>query len=121
MIITGKINEDLEPILDDILVKGKGEDFSLRTILDTGFNGSFCLPKKFAKKTVIQPFGKEKFELADGTIIEEDVFLGEIIVNNQPIPVEMTLTESDTALMGMEILLDKVATFDLRNMEVYVK
>jgi len=44
--ITGTINENLEPLLDDIFIEGKKGWIALRTILDTGFNGEFCLPRK---------------------------------------------------------------------------
>jgi len=36
--ITGIINEKLEPLLDDIFIEGKNGPIALRTILDTGFN-----------------------------------------------------------------------------------
>lgn len=46
--ITGTINEDLEPLLDDIFIKSKDKWIPVRTLLDTGFNGAFCLPRRYA-------------------------------------------------------------------------
>lgn len=51
-------------------------------------------------------------ELGDGNIISTPVYLGQILVNNQPYLMELTLMESDSALMGMEMLLEKEAIFD---------
>jgi predicted aspartyl protease len=42
--ITGTINEKLEPLLDDIFIKSHNGWIALQTILDTGFNSAFCLP-----------------------------------------------------------------------------
>ncbi|GEM_PF-3002479 len=48
--ITGIINEKLEPLLDDIFIEGKNGWIALRTLLDTGFNShvgwatGFCCP-----------------------------------------------------------------------------
>ena len=52
--ITGMINEALEPLLDDVFIEGKNGPIALRTILDTGFNGAFCLPRKYADDAKIE-------------------------------------------------------------------
>lgn len=55
--------------------------------------------------------------LHDGTAIS--VF-GEIIVDNQPVIVKLIGTDSDTALLGMAMLLEKEAIFNLKDMTVKV-
>ncbi len=42
--LSGYINEDLEPKLDNIFVVGKEAPVWLDVILDTGFNGELSLP-----------------------------------------------------------------------------
>lgn len=118
--ITGTINEDLEPLLDDIYLEGTSAWIPLRTLLDTGFNGAFCLPRTRAEHANLQSIGEATVELGDGNIITEELFLGTILVNNQPYAVELTMTDSDTALMGMAMLLEKQAVFDLNAMTVRV-
>ncbi|KPA10176.1 hypothetical protein MHK_009585 [Candidatus Magnetomorum sp. HK-1] len=118
--ITGTINSELEPLLDDIYIEGKDAWLPLRTILDTGFNGSFCLPKQFAGEAGLLSLGEGAVELADGSKVNQEIFLGTILVNNHPYPVELTLTDSDTALMGMAMLLEKEAIFNLKAMTVKV-
>ena len=118
--ITGKINEDLEPLLDDISIEGKNRWFSLRTILDSGFNGAFCFPRKYESEVRMERLCEVEVELANGKCITENVYLGKLIVSNQPYLVEMTMTDSETALMGMGMLLEKEAVFNLRTMTIKV-
>ena len=118
--ITGTINEDLEPLLDDIFIKSKDEWIPVRTLLDTGFNGAFCLPRRYADTVELEPVGEVAVELGNGNVINTQVYLGNILVNNQPYLVELTMTESESALMGMEMLLEKEAIFNLKTMTVKV-
>ncbi len=114
MFFKGFINDDFEPVIEDIeIITEKGHK-NIEVILDTGFNGAFCLPRKFKEVTELQKIGKEDFELADGTIIEEDIFIGHIVINNQPIYVELSFTDSEKALIGMELLEDKITTIDFK-------
>ncbi|MBN1351609.1 clan AA aspartic protease [candidate division KSB1 bacterium] len=119
--ITGKITEELEPIINDVFIRtAMGKVIPVRTILDTGFNGSFCIPRKIIKELNLNPVALEIFELADGTKIEENIYMGEIVVDNQPFIIEISETDSETALMGMEMLLEKEAIFNLKTMEIKV-
>lgn len=118
--ITGTINDKLEPLLDDIFIEGKEGWIALRTILDTGFNGEFCLPQQYAQAAQLECMSEVEAELADGQRIVEEVYLGTILVNNQPHVVEITLTDSETAIMGMAMLLEKEAIFNLHTMTVRV-
>ncbi len=119
--ITGIINEKLEPLLDDIFIEGKNGWIALRTLLDTGFNSAFCLPKKYAEEAKMAFLCEAEAELGDGRLIIENVYLGTILINNQPTVVEITLTDSETAFMGMEMLLEKKAIFNLKTMTIKVQ
>jgi len=59
-------------------------------------------------------------ELADGSLITEPLYKGTILIKNQPHVVEITLTDSETAVMGMAVLLEKEAIFNLRTMTIKV-
>ncbi len=119
--ITGIITADLEPLLNEIYARSvAGDLLPVRTILDTGFNGSFCMPKLVLDKMGLQPVAVESYELADGSIVEQEVFRGEIVINHQPVIVEMNGTDSDTALMGMAMLFGKEARFNLKDMTITV-
>lgn len=118
--ITGMINEALEPLLDDVFIEGKKGPIALRTILDTGFNGAFCLPRKYADDAKIEFLSEVEAEFGDGNVVIEEVYLGSLLVNKKPIVVEITLTDSETALMGMKMIIEKVAVFNLKTMDIKV-
>jgi predicted aspartyl protease len=119
--ITGIITQELRPILDKVFLRGKdGSLIPVVTMLDTGFNCAFAFPRRLLNSLQIQPIGKEVFRLADGTEIDEQVYAGEVIVDNQPYFVEMIATDLDTGLMGMEMLLEKEAIFNLKTMTIKV-
>ena len=120
MFLQGLINEKLEPIVENIFAIGRGENIPLEAILDTGFNGMFCLPKKYQEQCELSTLGLETFELADGSYVEEELYVGQILLNDIPYVVEMILTDSDQALLGMQLLENKVATFDLKRMRIEV-
>ena len=68
----------------------------------------------------LSPIASEIFELADGDKIEEEIYKCEVIIDNQPFLVEISGTDSETALMGMEMLLEKEAIFNLKTMKIKV-
>ncbi len=119
--ITGIITTDLDPILDSVFMRAKdGSLIPVKTILDTGFNGAFCFPRCLLEDLQLQPVGTVILTLANGNEIEEQFYLGEVIVDNQPYFVEMSATDLETALMGMEMLLEKEAIFNLKTMTISV-
>ncbi len=119
--ITGTISDDLEPLLNDVYVRlADGATMPVRTILDTGFNGWFCIPRKILDQMIVKPAGVVIYELGDGSDFIERTYTGEVIIDNQPFVVELGVTDSDTALMGMAILLEKEAVFNLKEMTVKV-
>lgn len=121
MFLQGLINENLEPLVENIFLIGKQENIPLEVILDTGFNGMFCMPRKLTPSCELSSLGLEAFELADGTLVEEELYVGRILLNDRAYFVELTLTDADQALLGMQLLLDKIAVFDLKAMRFEVR
>jgi len=120
MCLQGFINEKLEPIVEDVFLMTREGHVPVEAILDTGFNGALCLPRKFQPLCELSVLGLETFELADGTLIQEMLYLGQLLLNDTPYFVELTLTDADQALLGMQVLLDKVATLNLKTMRIEV-
>lgn len=69
MFFQGFINENLESIVENIFLIGKEENIPLDAILDTGFNGMFCKPRRLAPYCELIRLGLETFELADRTLV----------------------------------------------------
>ncbi|MBU4224633.1 MAG: hypothetical protein KKC71_02285 [Chloroflexi bacterium] len=120
MFLQGFVNENLEPRVENAFLIGQEGHIPLEAILDTGFNGMLCLPRKLQPHCELSALGLETFELADGTLVQEVLYMGQILLNDTPYFVELTLADADQALLGMQLLLDKVATFDLKTMRIEV-
>lgn len=120
MFLQGFINENLEPIVENVFVIGQEDHIPVEAVLDTGFNGMLCLPRKLQSRCELSVLGLETFELADGSLIEEVLYMGQILLNDTPYFVELTLADADQGLLGMQLLLDKVAIFDLKTMRLEV-
>jgi predicted aspartyl protease len=118
--LSGDINEDLEPKLDNIFVAGKKAPVQLDVILDTGFNGELSLPVELKERYKLEFVSVKPYELANGEIVEADVYLAELIVNDEILVVETTLTGSKIALIGMELIRNKIAVFNMKDNTVKV-
>jgi len=119
--LSGYIDKHLIPRVRGISIAGFTKDVPIRPILDTGFNGDFCLPRKHLDKCKLVSLGTDEFELADGRVVEEAIYLGEIIIDKIHYPVEMAITGSKDALLGMKLLVGKIAIFDLQQNKVRVE
>ena len=72
--ITGNINEKLQPILSIELMNGAKFD----CLLDTGFQGTLVVPRKFAQENSLIITGREAFLAAESSEIEFDTAIAEI-------------------------------------------
>jgi predicted aspartyl protease len=99
--LSGYIDRRLIPCVKGISIASLTDDVQIRPILDTGFNREFCLPRKHLNKCKLARLGTDEFELADGRVVEEAIYIGEIIINKIHYPVEMAITDSKDALLGM--------------------
>ena len=121
MFLKGHITQDLEPVLNDLFILGKkGRRVLLPAILDTGFNGELALPLKFKSACKLTPFGVKAFELANGHVVQQDVFLATLIIGKREFPVEATMTRSSAALVGMELIRNRTAIFNLKSNKIKV-
>ncbi len=122
MFLKGYITQDLEPVLNDLFILGETKKkISLPAILDTGFNGELALPVHLKQSCQLIPLGVKSFELANGHIVEQETFLATLLINKKQIPIETTLTHSAIALVGMELIRNHVATFNLKTNRIFVK
>ena len=104
--IEGFVNEDLEPVIEIGLIF---EDRVERTvaIIDTGFNGYLCLAENLMDKIDLSYIGTDFFELGNGEIVEDDVFLGKIIFDERECDVLVILSTSSDVLIGTSMLKAK--------------
>lgn len=107
----GTVNEFLQARWN-ITVKGLHKSIPINALIDTGFDGDLCLPIPIAVQLGLELKGDDYFELADGSTKHELIFRGKTVWDNKEIPVEISLTESNDALLGVRLLKHKKLTID---------
>ncbi len=114
----GYIDKDFVLRIENVFVVGSKGPIELDAVLDTGFNDQFCLPQKFKSACDLIFHGTEKYVLANGSIVTEDRYRGEIVFDNQIWPVLLSLTDDDEALLGTRLLDGKVIMLDFVNYHI---
>jgi clan AA aspartic protease len=88
----------------DVDVGGTRGQAKVRALLDTGFDGYVCLPTETAVRLGLDPTGSTMVEYADGRQQKELRFKGKVRFKGKTKTVEIYLTDSDEALVGMKLL-----------------
>ena len=76
----------------------------LRAVVDTGFDGAVCLPVSIAVNLGLELVGREFVEYADGRVVRELLFRGKVQFLGEVREVNISLTNADEALVGLEML-----------------
>lgn len=102
--IDGVIRATGTPVVP-LQIQGARGDLTIEGILDTGFDGFLCLPMPLAVTLGLELIDVVRTELADGTIIEDDlVFAGQAEWDGAVMRVPIVLTRSEDALIGTAFL-----------------
>lgn len=104
--LEGYVDEGRQPRVAITLVGLDARLLEVDAVIDTGFDGSLCLPTTFAEQVELQRWGTQLVELADGSRHEEWVYLGEAIFDGERRPVDISLTQGTDALLGTALLQD---------------
>ena len=72
------------------------------------------LPRTLQPLGHFVPSGIERYELADGSVVSEELFTVTIRLGKQTMPVVASLTDSKLGLIGMALIDGKRAIFDLK-------
>ncbi len=112
----GFVNEHQEAVLEIVLDNGN----SIECVLDTGFNGSLLLPRKFVEENSMKFVGRETAELVDEITIEIESVLGKIKWFAKEIPIRLFVSETSESLIGTELLTDSVLEIDYINRTVKI-
>jgi len=86
-----------------LAIRGSRTSVTLDLALDTAFSGDLCLPIPTATQLGLELITTQEFELADGSVQEELVFLGFATLEAER-SVEIVLTDSEEALLGTGLL-----------------
>jgi clan AA aspartic protease len=102
MTIRGYVDDFYQAIVT-VTVRGIRTAVTLDMVLDTAFSGDICLPIPIATQLGLELITTQHYELADGTVEEELVFLGHVVFGEEK-PVAIVLTDSNDALLGTGLL-----------------
>ena len=112
--IAGFVSENDEPVVEVNLDLGK-EKRPVNAVIDTGFNGYICVPKKLIDKSDWEFLGIEEYELASGELMRERVFLGRVEMGMEKLIAFILSTNSSDTLIGTKLLKNKVITINFAN------
>ena len=113
--LRGIITADRLPLVSDFYVAGEDLDTPVQIILDTGFSGMVVLPRSTQTLGRFTPSGYASFELADGTIVNEELFSGIVRIGRRRLEVVVSFTDSRIGLIGMALIEGKRASFNLKS------
>lgn len=112
--IDGIIRPTGTPVVS-LKVLGTRGEITVEGVLDTGFDGFLCLQIPLAVALGLELIDVIRVELADGTIIEDDlVFAGQAEWDGAVMRVPIVLTRSEDALIGTAFLKGHVVQLDYK-------
>ncbi len=88
----------------EVEVIGRRQSARVYAIIDTGFDGALCLPIDVAVTLGLELAGYEFVQYADGRIARELTFHGIVRFLGRRREGRISLTESNEALVGLEML-----------------
>jgi len=119
--IEGFVNEFDEPIIEiDMKFNTEGSK-KIEAIVDTGFNGYISLPTPLIEKCKWEFLGTEEYELANGEVTIEKVYLGDIIFDGEELLVFGLANRSYDTLIGTKLLKDKILKVDFKVSKVVIE
>jgi clan AA aspartic protease len=117
--LKGKVNRQGEPRVSlSLLLRQRPVRFS--AVLDTGFNGYRCVPTHVLARSGWQLIGTETYEVATGALVEQEVYLGEIVFDGEHSMVYAVATNAQDVLIGTKLLRTKVLTIDFRTQRIVI-
>ncbi len=118
--VRGIITDDRLPLVSDFYVVGAHQDTAVQAILDTGFSGMVVLPRSVFALGQFTSSGYASFELADGSLVREELFSGRVRISQRQLDVVVSFTNSRIGLIGMALIEGKRASFNLKTRQFKV-
>ena len=116
----GRVTPQGEPVVPiQLVLRHHPREFP--AVIDTGFNGYLSVPKRVLTRSTWRAIGTEKFEIATGAIVEQEIYLGEVIFDGRRTPVYTVATEAEDILIGTKLLRKTTLTIHFRTKRVTVQ
>ena len=72
--IVGAVLASLEPMVQVLVYSAAGERVPLNVLIDTGFTGSFSLPKPVAERLELTKIGSDSVQFGNGSVYSADLY-----------------------------------------------
>ena len=118
--LEGRVNRHGEPIVPIQLILHE-RPAKFPAVIDTGFNGYLSVPTRLLRHSAWQAIGTEKFEIATGAIVEQEIFLGDLIFDGRRSPAYIVATAAKDILIGTKLLKDKILSVNFRTSRVMIR
>ncbi|CAN5229631.1 hypothetical protein BH20ACI1_BH20ACI1_21020 [soil metagenome] len=112
----GVVNKYLEAVLQIRLTNGA----TIECVLDTGFNGWLLLPRKFVEANSLLFVGREEVVMVEEISTEIDTAAAEVNWLGSNLLFHTFVSETDEALIGVEMLVDSILEIDYKNRSVKI-
>ena len=101
---TGKINLTGQPTVPIIVLNPIRQQFiAFNPIVDTGFSGDLQLPVDDIARLDLTATEKIKTQLADGQVVEADVYSATALWMENPITIDIIASERNIQLIGTNL------------------
>lgn len=115
--IRGRVAATLEPVIELGLKQGDTV-IVIPALIDTGFSGLLCLAERYVAQIDLTFLFNERYELANGEVVVQDVFATRIVWDGREQEVELIMTASQDTLVGAELLQPYTLTIDYPRQQV---
>ncbi len=112
----GSVNNNLEAVISVQLVNQS----KINCLLDTGFNGTLFLPRKFVEENHLIIGVREVLQAAEDQIFEVDTTTVKFNWLGEEISVTIFVSEMDEALIGVEMLAETLLEINYKNLTVKI-
>jgi len=93
---------------------GAKKEIEFDCLIDTGFAGGISIPEKLKPHFKFPLIGRRVWELADGSLVELEVYFGKVKEGTKKKEVSVIFTDGSEGLVGIEFLRGKKFILDLK-------
>ena len=121
--LQGWLREDEQAVVELGVACRDGSIRTVPAVIDTGFNGQVSLARRVVDELdpPLTYEGTVEAELANGAVVEEEVYSGTIRFDGEELTAEIVITDAEDTLIGTGLLTGKVLQMNFATREVTVR
>lgn len=112
--IRGRVSSEFQAVVEVTLIGNAGQQLSIETVLDSGFQGYLVLSPESIGRLGLQHPRRVNFVLADGQEVQLNSYIATVVWHDRPRLVVVLEAES-TPLMGTFLLWGSRVILDMED------